>query len=162
MSLEMVADPAFRFADDEAARDELAEILTILHRCRLTENQSARGGRAQARPDGGDGSQLTPALRLELLKAAQQELRGVRRQLTLGGVLWAAFSAPRRACDMADLLPGTAMRQSFHDGVCVAELLVAARRRVTEQALERAETAGRPTRESGKRGALPAAETAGT
>jgi hypothetical protein len=134
MSLEMVADPGFRFTDQEAARDDLAEILTILHRCRLTERRLR--AEDEIRPvSGGAYAELTPALRLELLKAAQQELRGVRRQLTIGRVLWAAFSHRRERAIWRTYYPGVRARQSFHDGVCVAELLVAARRRVTEERL---------------------------
>jgi hypothetical protein len=147
MSLEMVADPGFRFTDGEAARDDLAEILTILHRCRLTENQLRAEDEIRPVPGAGEYSELTPALRLELLKAAQQELRGVRRQLTIGGVLWAMFGRRHERAIWRIYLQGLRARQSFHDGVCVAELLVAARRRATEQRLE---TEQRPDRESAK------------
>jgi hypothetical protein len=136
MSLEMVADPAFRFACVAAARDEVGEILNILQRCRLTEKRLRAEDEIRAASDGGDGWELTPALRLELLKAAQQELCGVRRQLTMGRVLWAALRRRDERAIWRIYFPGLRMRQSFHDGVCVAELLVAARRRVTEQALE--------------------------
>ena len=135
MSLEMVADPGFRFTDREAAGDDIAEILAVLHRCRLTENQLR--AEDEIRPVSGAGGhwELTPALRLELLKAAQQELRGVRRQLTIGRVLWAAFLHRHERAIWRIYLQGLRARQSFHDGVCVAELLVAARRRATEQRL---------------------------
>ena len=136
MSLEMVADPGFRFAGGEAARDDLAEILAILHRCRLTENQLRAEDEIRPVSGGGGYSELTPALRLELLKAAQQELRGVRRQLTIGRVLWAAFLHRHERAIWRTYYPGVRARQSFHDGVCVAELLVAARRRATGQRLE--------------------------
>ena len=135
MSLEMIADPGFRFTNHEAARDDLAEILAVLHRCRLTANQLR--AEDEIRPVlGGGYSALTPAVRLELLKAAQQELRGVRRQLTIGRVLWAAFLHRDERAIWRTYYPGVRARQSFHDGVCVAELLVAARRRATERGLE--------------------------
>ena len=54
---------------------------------------------------------------------------------------------------------GCELRQSFHDGVCVAELLVAARRRATEQDLEKAEQGAGRRRQ---REAIPAAEAHGT
>jgi hypothetical protein len=136
MSLEMIADPGFRFTELEAARDDLAEILDVLHRCRLTENQLRAEDEIRPVAGGGGHSELTPAVRLELLKAAQQELRGVRRQLTLGGVLWAAFARRQERAIWRVYLQGLRARQSFHDGVCVAELLVAARRRATEQRLQ--------------------------
>src|SRR3984885_12989337 len=136
MSLEMVADPGFRFTDREAAEEDIAEILAVLHRCRLTENQLRAEDEIRPVSVGGGYSELTPALRLELLKAAQQELRGVRRQLTIGRVLWAAFLHRHERAIWRTYYPGVRARQSFHDGVCVAELLVAARRRVTEQRLQ--------------------------
>jgi hypothetical protein len=137
MSLEMVADQGFRFTCDKAAREELAEILNILHRCRLTEKQLC--AEKEIRPaKSGKGWELTPAVRLELLKAAQQELRGVRRQLTIGRVLWAAFRHRDERAIWRIYYPGLRMRQAFHDGVCVAELLVAARRRgIEEQSAEK-------------------------
>ena len=136
MSLEMVADPGFRFTDREAAEDDIAEILAVLHRCRLTENQLRAEDEIGPVSVGGRYSELTPALRLELLKAAQQELRGVRRQLTIGRVLWAAFLHRDERAIWRTYYPGVRARQSFHDGVCVAELLVAARRRATEQGMQ--------------------------
>ena len=127
MSLEMIADPGFRFTDREAAQDDLAEILAVLHRCRLTENQLCADDEIRPVSGGGGYSELTPALRLELLKAAQQELRGVRRQLTLAGVLCATFARRHERAIWRIYLQGVRARQSFHDGVCVAELLVCAR-----------------------------------
>ncbi len=147
MSLEMIADPGFRFTDYATARDDLEEILAILHRCRLTHAQLTATD--EIRPvDGGGYWELTPAVRLELLKAAQQELRGVRRQLTIGRVLLAAFvRRPERAI-WRTYYPGARARQSFHDGVCVAELLVAARRRATEQRLAAEQRLGAEPAES--------------
>jgi hypothetical protein len=147
MSLEMISDQGFRFTCDKAARDELAEILNVLRRCRLTEKQLCADEKIrQAKV--GEGWELTPAVRLELLKAAQQELRGVRRQLTVGRVLWAAFRHRDERAIWRIYYPGLRMRQSFHDGVCVAELLVAARRRATEEALkEEQRKAGKPNEE---------------
>ena len=135
MSLEMVTDPGFRFTEREAARDDLAEILSILHRCRLTERRLRADDQIKPVSGGGPYFELTPILRLELLKAAQQELRGLRRQLTIPGVLWAAFARRHERAIWRVYLQGLRARQSFHDGVCVAELLVAARRRATEQGL---------------------------
>ena len=50
MSLEMVADPGFRFTEREAAQDELDEILTVLHRCRLTRKRSCARRTRSGRP----------------------------------------------------------------------------------------------------------------
>jgi hypothetical protein len=134
MSLEMIADPGFRFTDQAAAQDDLDEILAILRRCRLSHQQLTAAD--EIRPvAGGRYLELTPAVRLELLTAAQQELRGVRRQLTIGRVLLAAILHRDERAIWRTYYPGTPARQSFHDGVCVAELLVAARRRATEQRL---------------------------
>jgi len=148
MSLEMVADHGFRFTGDKA-QEELDEILRILHRCGLTEKPLTEDQISVACADG--RRELTPALRLELLKAAQQELRGVRRQLTIGRVLWAAFRHRDERAIWRVYCPGLRMRQSFHDGVCVAELLVAARRRVTEQAMEGQEKTGTPEKQKLRR-----------
>ena len=152
MSLEMVADPAFRFACDGAARYEVGEILNILQRCRLTDRRLCVDDELRPASDDGNGNgwELTPALRLELLKAAQQELRGVRRQLTIGRVLWSALRRRDERAIWRIYFPGRRMRQSFHDGVCVAELLVAARRRVTEQALEQEQQKAGTTNEAGR------------
>jgi hypothetical protein len=150
MSLEMVADPGFRFTDRAAAQDDIAEILAVLHRCGLTENQLRAEDEIRSVSGAGGYSELTPALRLELLKAAQQELRGVRRQLTIGRVLWAVFLYRHERAIWRTYYPGARARQSFHDGVCVAELLVAARRRALEQRLQtepRVQTEQKPDRE---------------
>jgi hypothetical protein len=147
MTLEMIANPGFRFTDVKAARDEVAEILNILHRCRLTERRLCADAEIRPAADGGAGCELTPALRLELLKAAQLELRGVRRQLTVPAVLWAALVHRHERAIWRIYYSGLRVRQSFHDGVCVAELLVAARRRITERRLEQEQKAEKPSEE---------------
>ena len=131
MSLEMVADPGFSFSDRTEGLDELAGTLRVLHRCRLTTKHRCEDDDIRPVPSG-DGWELQPALRLELLKAAQQELRGVRRQLTLPHVVWSAFAHRDERGIWRSYYQGLRLRQSFHDGVCVAELLVAARLRATE------------------------------
>jgi hypothetical protein len=131
MSLEMVADPGFSFTDRREGLDELAGALDVLHRCQVTKKR--RCGQDDIRlASGGQSWELTPALRLELLAAAQGELRGVRRQLTLPHVLWAAFAHRDERGIWRSYYQGLRLRQSFHDGVCVAELLVAARLKTTE------------------------------
>jgi hypothetical protein len=153
MSLEMVADQGFRVTCFEAATKELAEILDILDRCGLTDkklradNAICEDEDEDEEKGGGKSWKLTPAVRLQLLKAAQQELRGVRRQLTIGCVLWAAFRHRDERAIWRIYYPGLRTRQSFHDGVCVAELLVAARRRgIGETGAEKQKRRFRPLR----------------
>jgi hypothetical protein len=59
--------------------------------------------------------------------AAREELRAIRRQLTLRHVIWGTF---RHRDERVIRGPhwGLRTRQSFHDGLCAAELLVAIRR----------------------------------
>jgi hypothetical protein len=143
MSLEMVANPEFRFrfAKRKEAMDELNEILAILRRCRLTTKRQCEEGdiMSASGDDGNDeGFHLSPALCLELLEAAQVEFRGVRRQLTIWRVLWAAFVHRDERAIWKPYLSGLRLRQSFHDCTCVAELLVAVRRRQSEARLSEA------------------------
>jgi hypothetical protein len=136
MSLEMIANPAFELREpgktdenqpvrDELARDKLNEILTILNRCGVTKNVKCCDG------DIADGK-LTPGLQEELLKAAAKELRAIRRELALWHVVWVTF---RYRNERAIYIPHWRLRkrQSFHDGVCAAELLVAIRRSLNEE-----------------------------
>jgi len=132
MSLEMVADPGFSFVDRAEGIGELSGTLNVLHRCRLTSKRRCRDDDVQPVVGGdGDGWELTPALRLELLTAADRELRGVRRQLTLPHLFWSAFVHRDERGIWRPYTLGLRLRQSFHDGVCVAQLLVAARLRAT-------------------------------
>ena len=68
MSLEMIANREFRSWDKETA-DKLGESLDILDRCRVTS------GVRRSIP----AEDLSPALRMELLAAAMDELRACRR-----------------------------------------------------------------------------------
>jgi hypothetical protein len=133
MSLEMVADPEFTFTDRTEGLDELSGTLSVLHRCGLTNRRGCEDDDIRS-ASGGDGWQLKPDLRLELLTAAQRELRGVRRQLTLPHVVWSAFAHRDERGIWKPYYRGLRLRQSFHDGVCVAELLVAARLRAIQSA----------------------------
>lgn len=132
MSLEMIANPGFRLTDCEATRDELDEILAVLNRCGLTKRRRCQEGDIVPAPDGDGGFRLSRALCLELLEAARDELRGVRRQLTLWQVLWAGFAHRDERAIWNPYVSQLRLRQSFHDGACVAELLVAVRRRQNE------------------------------
>src|SRR5262249_5371755 len=120
-SLDMIANPTFRLLDTGM----LDEILTILNRCGVTKNLSCR------KNDTARGV-LKPKLREELLVAAVNELRAIRRQLTLRHVVWGTF---RHRDERVIRMPHWHLRkrQSFHDGLCVAELLVAIRRSLNEE-----------------------------
>jgi hypothetical protein len=122
MSLEMIANPTFQLRDEDTGMFD--ESLAILTRCGVTGNVTRRDD------DIVDGK-LQPRLREALLVAAGQELRGLRRQLTLRHVIWGTF---RHRDERMIRLPlwGLRKRQSFHDGLCVAELLVAIRRILNE------------------------------
>ena len=159
MSLEMIADPGFRFTDYATARDDLEEILAILHRCRLTHAQLSAAD--EIRPVAGGGYwELTPAVRLELLKAAQQELRGSAAAADHRAGAAGRLLAPARARDLADLLPGGASAP------------VLPRRRVRGRAAGRRPAAGDRAETGGRAGTgpeptpgeqpHPAADTPGT
>ena len=118
MSLEMIANPAFRLRD-EADTALLEEILIILNRCGVTREVTCQ------RDDIVRGK-LPRGLRKQLLEAAGEELHAVRRQVTLRHVIWGTF---RHRDERMIRVPlwGLRKRQSFHDGLCVAEVLVAVR-----------------------------------
>jgi hypothetical protein len=165
MSLEMVADPQFSFPNRAEGRDELSGTLNVLHRSRLTISRRCQDDDIQPAA-AGDAWQLTPALRLELLTAAALELRGLRRQLTLPHLLWSTFVHRDERGIWRPYYAGVRLRQSFHDGVCVAELLVAARLRATEATIAAALAGGTelpppPTRRHLRLGVRVAAAIAG-
>jgi hypothetical protein len=122
MSLEMIANPAFRLRKTPAVDDTnmLVESLAILNRCGVTRNSTRWEDHIV------DG-RLQPELRETLLLAAREELRAIRRQLTLRHVIWGTF---RHRDERVIRGPHWHLRtrQSFHDGLCAAELLVAIRR----------------------------------
>jgi hypothetical protein len=117
MSLEMIANPKFGTLDENAWRD-LRESLRILDQCGVTDGAEDSCG-VFAAP-------LSRKLREDLLTAARTELRACRRQLTLWHFIWATFW---HRDERAIRKPYWRLRerQRFHDGVRVAELLVAAR-----------------------------------
>src|SRR5215831_7870801 len=127
MSLEMIANPAFRLREAHAPEDTdmLVESLAILNRYDVTRNNTRWEDHIQ------DG-ELQPELRETLLLAARDELRAIRRQLTLRHVIWGTF---RHRDERVIRGPhwGLRTRQSFHDGLCAAELLVAIRRILNEK-----------------------------
>lgn len=138
MSLQMIANPQHeRFSAD--TEQVLNEVFQILRRCGVTRQTRCRPDDVR---DSGDGVHrvLSPSLRMELLNIAASELSDIRWQLTLPFVLWSTLAHHNeRAVWVPHWWPPR--RQAFHDGVCVAELLVAVR-----QAL-----IGRERREPGER-----------
>ncbi len=122
MSLEMIANKEFRLSDTDRAL--LDESLTILSRCGVIKD-------VKGRYDIVAGKELQPELRKKLLDAAGEELHAIRRQVTLWPVIWGTF---RHRDERVIRMPlwGLRKRQSFHDGLCVAELLVAVRRSLNE------------------------------
>jgi len=118
MSLEMIANPTFELRDKDAGMFD--ESLAILNRCGVT------GPVTRQAEDIKDGK-LKPELREKLLEVAEKELRAIRRQLTLQHVIWGTF---RHRDERVIRVPLWSLRkrQSFHDGLRVAELLVALRR----------------------------------
>jgi hypothetical protein len=118
MSLEMIANATFELRDKDAGMFD--ESLAILNRCGVT------GPVTRQEDDIKDGK-LKPELREKLLEVAEKELRAIRRQLTLRHVIWGTF---RHRDERVIRVPlwGLRKRQSFHDGLRVAELLVALRR----------------------------------
>jgi hypothetical protein len=139
MSLEMIANPEFRLRNpsdtpDPADTDLLDEILEILSECGVTDAVEIGPG------DIVDGK-LSRELRLQLLVAAGKELRAIRQQLTLGHVIWGTFC---HRDERVIRIPhwGLRKRQSFHDGLCVAELLVGMRQSLNESEADNSSAAG--------------------
>jgi hypothetical protein len=117
MSLEMIANPDFDLPEPETT--ELLDTLRILDRCGLMTDVARHYDRIDSR-------RLPPDLRNSMLLAARCEQRVVRRQLTLGRVIWGMFwHRDERA--IRKMHWPLRERQSFHDGARVAELLAAIR-----------------------------------
>lgn len=117
MSLEMIADPEFELPEPEVA--ELLDTLRILDRCGLMKDVARHYDRLAPGP-------LPTDLRNRMLLAARCEQRAVRRQLTLGRVIWGML-LHRDERAIRNVYWSLRERQSFHDGARVAELLVAIR-----------------------------------
>jgi hypothetical protein len=116
MSMKMVASRGEEIGVAEAA--ELRNALKILCRCGVTK---ACGTKVW--PGHGE---MPAWLRAELLDAARQELRAIRRHLMLWHIVWQSFW---HRDDRGILEPYLRLpyRQAFHDGICVALLDVAVR-----------------------------------
>ena len=142
MSLEMIANPEHFLPNNEATWDKLGETLEILCRSGLTDDTlqvsaeylTNNGTWEVAAPPSGDEApcmRVSPALVLQLLKIAAKDLCEVRTQLSTWRVV---RDGVLRRDERAVWLPHwrRQYRQPFHDGVCVAELLVAVRCRLLE------------------------------
>jgi hypothetical protein len=130
MSLEMVADPDFPIPNPGAVRAILDEALDILYRSRVVTTDYS--GEDLIHPEAASGRWvISHALRENLLEVARQELRRLRRQLSLPRVVWATFT---RRSERTMWKPHwhLATRQGLRDGVCVAELLVAVKQRLND------------------------------
>jgi hypothetical protein len=117
MSLEMLANPQSGLGEIDMAT--LKKALQILDRCCVTKNAAGKV------PDCGRGC-VPAGLRHDLLAAAWQELQEIQQYLTWRHIIWGSL---RYRNERAILTPylGLRHRQAFHDGVCVALLLVAVR-----------------------------------
>jgi hypothetical protein len=132
MSLEMIANPELKLPYNADTKRQLDEILGLLNRHHLTIRAKCLKIENDLRQcaDNEMLCTLSPFLRLDLLTAAARELREVRAQLTLGHVVWNTF---RHRNERTIWLPywtwrsgwGLRQRWAFHDGVRVAELLIA-------------------------------------
>jgi hypothetical protein len=126
MSLEMIAslDPKKEMSKEE--RDTFNDILRILDRWDGTADESKK----HRVKDG--TSVLSAPLRSYLLEAAQQELQEIGKYLTLRDVIWQSLWHRN---ERGVLQPYWRLRhrQSFHDGVCLAQLLVAVRQTLNKK-----------------------------
>jgi hypothetical protein len=144
-SLEMIADPGYTIFNPAAARVVLDETLDILYRAGRTTIDRCADSDIHLQAGTTGPSVLSHRLREALLRAAQRDLRAIRRQLSFPVVAWNTF---RRRDERTVWKPQWRLttRQAFQDGVCVAELLVAVKHRLNERYLaQRGEAAaGRP------------------
>jgi DNA-binding beta-propeller fold protein YncE len=123
MSLEMLANPHFEFSEADMAT--LTQVQRILDRCGVPDSKVTR-----IRDDGEGG--LPECLTACLLAAARQELLAIQRYLTWRHIIWGSL---RHRNERAVLRPyrRPRHRQAFHDGVCVALLLVAVRQALADK-----------------------------
>lgn len=137
-TLEMIATQGHQLSGPEQeTRQKLGQIVDILFRCGLTGGERYHVELEQTEA----GLAVSPALCLKLLDVAAAELRSVRKQLRLGPVVRDALF---RRDERPVWLPHWEQRhrETFHDGVAVAELLVALRRKLVER--DHPSTARRP------------------
>ena len=130
MSLEMIAslDPGTIVNKEERATFDA--VLKILHRWDGTQD-GTQTDKSEYRVEHGK-LVLCPGLRSYLLEAAWKELQKIRKYLTLRDVIWQSFW---HRDERGVLKPYWQLRhrQSFHDGVCLAQLLVAVRQTLNDK-----------------------------
>jgi hypothetical protein len=132
MSLQMVSNPAHPAFSAKDTKTTLDDTLKILRQAGLTKRKLA--GTDVGEPDRDGRCTLSVSLRRELLTIAAAELRDIRRQLALRRVVRdTLLHRDERAIWLPHWRPRH--RQAFHDGVCVAELLVAIRLKLIEREL---------------------------
>jgi hypothetical protein len=134
MSLEMIANPEYTIFNPAAARVILDETLDILYRAGRAAVDRCADGDIHVQAGTTGPSVLSHALRETLLTAAQRDLRMIRRQLAFPVVAWNTFWRRDERIVWKPHWRLTA-RQSFRDGVCVAELVVAVKHRLNERYL---------------------------
>jgi hypothetical protein len=121
MSLEMIASPDSGMRMSKEGSATFDAVLRILHRWDGTQAHKSEEFHVEH-----GKLVLSTDLRSYLLEAAWKELHKIRKYLTLRDVIWQSFwhRNERRV-----LKPYWKLRhrQSFHDGVCLAQLLVAVR-----------------------------------
>ena len=127
MSLEMItsSDPGTKMSEEEEATFDA--VLRILHRWDGTPADKGKEYRVE------NGTLvLCTELRSYLLEAAWKELQKIRKYLTLRDVIWQSFWHRN---ERGVLKPYWQMRhrQSFHDGVYLAQLLVAVRQTLNDR-----------------------------
>src|SRR6266700_3014398 len=127
MSLEMIANPNFQLKEKDWGT--FRESLRILGRCGVIGDAEESCKVFQEK--------LPPELRDKLLTAAMSELRACRRQLALPSVIWGTFRH-RDEREVRKPYWRLRERQRFHDGVLIAELLVAVRQRLNEHECDHA------------------------
>jgi len=134
MSLEMVANPDYTIFNPAAARVILDETLDILYRAGRTAIDRCTGDDIHVEAGTTGPSVLSHRLREALLRAAQRDLRSMRRRQSFPLIVWSTFwRRDERTVWKPHWRPTT--RQGFRDGVCVAELLVAVKHRLNEKYL---------------------------
>jgi hypothetical protein len=133
----MVASPAHFLPDTDESRDSLEETLAILSRCGLIGAAHDLASMSECAVTGASGERaryltVSPDLCLQLLDVAARDLREVRDQLKAWRVLRDGLF---RRDERPVWLPHWRQqhRQPFQDGVSVAELLIAVRRKLVER-----------------------------
>src|SRR5262249_36014253 len=124
MSLEMIASLDREMRKEE--QDTFDDVLRILLRWDGKPTSESEKYRKDRKPV------LCAGLRPDLLEAAWNDLREIRQYLTLRDVIGKSLlHRKERGVLKPDWRLGH--RQSFHDGVCVAQLLVAVRQTLNEK-----------------------------